>query len=115
YYDARNLLLLLSKHGYLPGPRRGRLRSLLLYLKYAYARYELERDAGCDDAAKAVLEGVCDATTRHFGPYRQRSRPMLPFLRRLFEFRRVRRSTTASESTLATAEISAVLSVGAAS
>ena len=90
YFDARNLLLLLSKHGYLPGPRRGRVASLVAYMKYAYARYEFEQTAGCDDAATAVLEGVCDAVARRFGPHRLRSRPVLPLLRRLFEFRRVR-------------------------
>ena len=89
YYDIRNLFLLLMKHGYLPGPRRGRLRSLLNYAKYAYARYEIERNAGCADAAVAVLEGVCDALTRTFGPHRPGgSRRLLPLLQRVFERRR---------------------------
>ena len=87
YYDARNLLLLLSKHGYLPGPRRGQIGSLLRYLKYAYARYELERKTGCDDAAMAVLEGVCDALLRRFGPHRAGARPGLPILQALFDLR----------------------------
>ncbi|MFL5339832.1 MAG: glycosyltransferase family 2 protein [Gemmataceae bacterium] len=90
YYDARNLLLLLTKHGYLPGLRRGRLRSLLAYAKYAYARYEAERDAGCPNAADAVLEGVCDALTRNLGPHQPGDRLLLPLLRRLFELRRGR-------------------------
>ena len=74
-YDARNLLLLLTKHGYLPGPRRGRLASLLAYAKYAYARWEHERDADCPDAADAVLEGVCDAVRRRLGAHRPGPRP----------------------------------------
>ena len=90
------MLLLLSKHGYLPNERRGRLRSLLNYAKYAYARYEIERDAGCDDAANAVLEGVCDALSRHFGPYETGSRLLAPLLRCVFEFRRGRRSAPLS-------------------
>jgi GT2 family glycosyltransferase len=92
YYDARNLLLLLCQHGYLPDPRRGRLRSLIEYAKYAYARYEAEADAGCVDAADAVLEGVCDALSRHYGPHRPGPRLLLPLLRQVFEFRRKRPS-----------------------
>jgi GT2 family glycosyltransferase len=88
YYDARNLLLLLSKHGYLPGKRSGRLRSLWRYFKYAYARYEAERDAGSDDAAQAVLEGVCDALARRYGQHRTGPRLGLGVLRAIFELRR---------------------------
>lgn len=87
YYDARNLLLLLSKHGYRPGPRRGQAASLVQYLKYAYARYEMERASGCDDAATAVLEGVCDALLRRYGPHRDGRRPGLAILKAIFDFR----------------------------
>jgi len=90
YYDARNLLLLIAKHGRLPEPRRGRLRTLVAYLKYAYARWEHEADAGCRDAAEAVLEGVHDAILRRFGPHRRAPRAGLTLLRRFFEWRRGR-------------------------
>ena len=89
YYDARNLLRLLSKHGYLPGHRRGRLASLWHYLKYVYARYETERDAGQIDSATAVLEGAADAVLRRFGPYRPGLRPGLSLFRAIFDCRRL--------------------------
>lgn len=95
YYDSRNLFLLLSKHGYLPGPRRGLMNSLWRYLKYAYARYEYERDAGIEDSAQAVLEGVCDALQRRFGAYRARRRPGMRLLRTLFDWRRRSRRSVA--------------------
>jgi hypothetical protein len=87
YYDARNLFLLLAKHPRLHGARRGRMRSMWEYLKYSYARFEQEREAGCDDAADAVLEGVCDAIQRRFGAYRPRRRLGLNLLKYAFEWR----------------------------
>ncbi len=87
YYDARNLLLLLSKHAYLPGPRRGRLAWPLRYLKYVYARYEMSTLAGDSETAAAVLEGVCDALLRRFGPRRDAPRPGMGVLKSLFDFR----------------------------
>ncbi len=87
YFDARNLLLLLTKHPRLPGPRRGRWPSLISYLKYAYARWEMEMEAGCPDAADAVIEGVIDALQRRFGPHRVGPRWGSEWLRRLFRWR----------------------------
>lgn len=88
YFDARNLLLLLTKHGRLPGTRRGPWRSLVSYLKYAYARWEMEMDAGCPDAADAVIEGIVDAIRRRFGPPQGGPSWAGECLKRLFCWRR---------------------------
>jgi hypothetical protein len=84
YYDTRNLCLLLGKHAVRPSGR-GPARSRWEFLKYSYYRYAIERDAGHADAADAVLEGLCDALARYFGPYTPRQRSVLPVLRRVFE------------------------------
>jgi GT2 family glycosyltransferase len=84
YYDTRNLYLLLRKHATTHSPGRGVACSLVEYLKYSYYRYALEREAGQEDAAMAILEGLCDALARRFGPFARRARPVLPLLRRLF-------------------------------
>jgi len=84
YYDTRNLCLLLAKHASRPGGR-GPVRSRWEFLKYSYYRYAIERDAGHVDAADAVLEGLCDALARYFGPYMARRRSVLPLLRGAFE------------------------------
>lgn len=91
YYDARNLYLLLSKHA--AAHRRGRrpMHSLWEYLKYAYHRYALEREAGRADSAEAVVQGVHDALARRFGPFRAGPRPAVPLLCGVFEaWRRAR-------------------------
>ncbi len=84
YYDTRNLCLLLGKHAMRPGSR-GPARSRWEFLKYSYYRYAIERDSGHGDAAEAVLEGLCDALARYFGPYMTRRRSALPLLRSVFE------------------------------
>ena len=84
YYDTRNLYLLLRKHGTTHRAGRGPAHSLVEYLKYSYYRYALEREGGQEDAAAAVLEGLCDALARRFGPFKRRSRPLLPLLRCVF-------------------------------
>jgi GT2 family glycosyltransferase len=84
YYDTRNLCLLLGKHAARSGGR-GPARSRWEFLKYSYYRYAIERDAGHADAADAVLEGLCDAFARYFGPYTARQRSALPLLRGAFE------------------------------
>jgi GT2 family glycosyltransferase len=83
YYDARNLVRLLKKHGHLRGTR-GTARSLAYHLRYAYHRYAIEREHGFDDSADAVVEGLYDALLGRYGPYPKRSRPGLGLLRRLF-------------------------------
>ncbi len=84
YYDTRNLCLLLGKHAVRPGGR-GPVRSRWEFLKYSYYRYAIERDAGHADAADAVLEGLCDALSRYYGPYESRPRPVLSLVRGVFE------------------------------
>jgi GT2 family glycosyltransferase len=85
YYDTRNLYLLLGKHPATCQPHRGRLHSLVEYLKYSYYRYSIECEAGQDDSADAVLEGLCDALARRYGPFAPRRRPAVPWLRWAFE------------------------------
>jgi hypothetical protein len=82
YYDTRNLVRLLRKHGRRPGAR-GRVAGFRHFLGYAYHRYAHEREAGQHDAANAVLEGLYDGLTGRFGVYRTRWRPGLWFLRSL--------------------------------
>jgi GT2 family glycosyltransferase len=102
YYDTRNLCLLLAKHATRPGARRpGRAR--WEFLKYSYQRYAIECDAGHADAADAVLEGLSDALLRHFGPYRQRRRAIVPLLRGAFEVWRSRNGAAGRAGTGAAA------------
>ncbi|HVS40427.1 MAG TPA: glycosyltransferase family 2 protein [Gemmataceae bacterium] len=98
YYDARNLALLLSKHAAAHRRGRGVFRSYWEYLKYAYYRYALEREAGHGDAADAVVEGVHDALTRRFGPHRVGSRPAFHLLRGVFESWRTLRTRSKRSS-----------------
>jgi GT2 family glycosyltransferase len=93
YYDTRNLYLLLKKHAAAHRPGRGSLAGCLEYLKYSYYRYALEREAGQADAADAVLEGLCDAVSRQYGPFAPRPRPAVPWLRWAFEVWRGYRRT----------------------
>jgi len=85
YYDARNLLLLLRKHGKDRTSQRGRLRSVWEYVKYVYYRYAIEREQGQPRAADAVLEGVSDALQGRYGPRRIGPRSSVALLRPLFE------------------------------
>ena len=73
YYDARNLYLLLSKHAATHRHGRRPLHSLWEYLKYTYHRYALEREAGREDAADAVLQGLYDALARSIRPLSRRA------------------------------------------
>jgi GT2 family glycosyltransferase len=99
YYDTRNLYLLLRKHAATHRPGRGPLPALLEYMKYSYYRYALEREAGQSDAADAVLEGLCDALARQYGPFAPRRRPAMPWLRQAFEaWRGYRQARTAKRA-----------------
>jgi GT2 family glycosyltransferase len=95
YYDARNLWLLLRKHQALCSRSRGAWQSRLEYMKYLYYRYSLELEQGQHEAAEAVLQGLCDAVTGHYGPYKRGTRPVQPMLRWLFEVWRRRRARQA--------------------
>ena len=84
YYDTRNLGLLLPRHAARRGGRGG-ARAYAAYLRYAYHRYCLEREAGHAGAADAVLEGLADAAGRRYGAYRAGPRWAVPVLRGAFE------------------------------
>jgi len=67
YFDARNLIRLLSRHGHRSGSR-GWWRSILHHVHYSYHRYSAERERGYPDSAKAVLEGLYDGLIGRYGP-----------------------------------------------
>ncbi len=84
YYDARNLYLLLRKHGANhPGGRRA-FASWSEYLKYVYYRFSIEREQGQEKAADAVLGGLCDALAGRFGPQGPPPKAALAVLRQIF-------------------------------
>lgn len=68
YFDARNLLRLIDKHGRRKGSR-GPIRSYGHHLRYAFHRYAAERENGFDDSAKAVIEGLYDGFLGRWGPF----------------------------------------------
>jgi GT2 family glycosyltransferase len=70
YFDTRNLFYLLSRHTGRVGSSRARAVSLVHWLKYSFYRYSIEMEAGKNQAAAAVVTGVCDAILRRTGPYR---------------------------------------------
>ncbi len=84
YYDSRNLIRLLARHW---DRRTGRpmLISALLYFRYAYHRYAIEREHGYASSAEAIIEGVYDAWTRRFGPYSPRPRFGISAVRETFD------------------------------
>lgn len=88
YYDARNLLLVFRTHAGARHRGRTALGSAAMYLRYAYWRYCVEREAGCPDAAEAVLEGLWDGLIGRYGRFARRRRPAVPALRWLFEMAR---------------------------
>jgi hypothetical protein len=57
----------------------------MMYVRYNYYRYCVEREAGFTVSADGVLEGVCDGLARRTGRHAERRRRMLPVLRMLFE------------------------------
>lgn len=90
YYDARNLALLLLKH-HTGGPgKRGFLASYIMYLKYVYYLYCVEREEGHPDVADAMIEGLCDGLAGRFGHLKMHRRPALPVVRTFIELGRRR-------------------------
>jgi GT2 family glycosyltransferase len=85
YFDTRNLLYLLLRHGGRVGQARGPLVSAMLYLRYAYYRQQVEVEAGKEAAAQGVLDGLSDAMLGRTGPYVARRRPLVPALRVTFK------------------------------
>lgn len=69
YFDTRNLYYLLRRHAGARGARAW-MPSLVHYLRYVYYRYMTELEAGKDQAARAVVEGLSDALAGVTGPYR---------------------------------------------
>ncbi len=84
YYDARNLFLLLRKHQARHRGARGAFGSWLEYLKYVYYRFSIEREQGQEQAADAVLIGLCDALAGRFGPQGSPPRIALAGVRQVF-------------------------------
>jgi GT2 family glycosyltransferase len=95
YFDARNLFLLLWKHGgsYRRPPRR--LHLWRKYLKHVYYFYCLCRDRSNDAGANAVVDGLHDALFGYHGPLKQRPRALAPLIRWAFERWRMRKGTPA--------------------
>ena len=86
YYDARNLVLLLRKHG---GKHRGGrtgLPSWFTYLRYVYHRFTIESEEGEETAADAVLSGLCDGLAGRYGPHGPPPRIALAGTRWIFRF-----------------------------
>lgn len=90
YHDARNLALLLRKHSGARHHGRTVLASAVMYLKYLYYRYCIERERGHRDAADAVIEGLCDGVVGRYGRFMPRRRLAVPAIRWLFELGRSR-------------------------
>jgi GT2 family glycosyltransferase len=95
YYDARNLCLLLRKHRSAHHRGRGAVGSWVGYLRYVYHRYSIERENGQDEAADAVLLGLCDALAGRYGPRAGGRRSAPRGVRGLFELGRRTRARLA--------------------
>lgn len=85
YYDARNLWYVLRKHHGAKRHGRSWRSTALMYVRYNYYRYCVEREAGFTASADGVLEGICDGFAGRVGHHVERRRRMLPLLRILFE------------------------------
>lgn len=99
YYDSRNLWYVLRKHHGAKRHGRSWRSSAMMYVRYNYYRYCVEREAGFTVSADGVLEGVCDGLAGRVGRHVERRRPMLPVLRRLFEAMRHRPGRGAAAET----------------
>jgi GT2 family glycosyltransferase len=84
YYDARNLHLLLKKHGRAHQRGRGVAASWLQYLRHVYYLYALARERGDHATATAVLNGLYDALANRYGAYIESKRPGLALTRLVF-------------------------------
>ncbi len=72
YYHVRNLFLLLRSHPPNRQEDRSKYRSWLEYSKHLYYCYCLEREQNSDQGTRAVVQGLCDALSGHYGPYESR-------------------------------------------
>ncbi|MGL6095218.1 MAG: hypothetical protein ACRC7O_05365, partial [Fimbriiglobus sp.] len=84
YFDARNVVRLLRKHGHRRG-RRSVLAGLGHHRQYAYHRYAIERESGFPASAAAVVDGMYDAAVGRYGPYTADPRPGVGVLRWAFD------------------------------
>jgi GT2 family glycosyltransferase len=85
YFDARNLLYVLRKHGGARAHGRTMRASAAGYARYMFYWYCSEREAGNDAAAAAVIDGVCDGLAGRGGPYTAGRRLLAPPIRIAFE------------------------------
>ena len=90
YYDARNLLYVLRKHGGARGHGRSRIGSAAMYARYMYYWYCTESEGGHDQSANAVIEGIWDGLVGRHGRYEDRRRPLVGPIRLAFEILRRR-------------------------
>lgn len=74
YYDVRNLKLLMKKHGSGDPTRRGKWRSTLEWLKYAYYCHSDAVERNDPARTLAVTEGAADALWSRWGSYQARQR-----------------------------------------
>jgi len=85
YFDARNLLRLIGRHGGRKGSR-GQVRSYGHHLRYAFHRYAIERDKNFDDSASAVIQGLYDGLLSRWGPFvKEARRPGLGIVAWVFD------------------------------
>jgi len=92
YYDARNLVLVLAKHGGARYQGRSIFGTSVMYVRYIYYRYCVEREDGHPESADAVIAGFSDALTRRYGRFAPARRPLVTPIRMLFELGRRRPS-----------------------
>jgi GT2 family glycosyltransferase len=85
YYDARNLVLLLWKHSGARHHGRTIVGSIVMYVRYIYYRYCIEREDGHLDSADAVIEGFWDALVGRYGKFVPQRRFAVPAIRLCFE------------------------------
>lgn len=90
YFDARNLLYLLRKHGGATARGRSQRASAVSYFRYMYYWYCSEREGGDERAARAVVDGICDGLAGIGGTYRERRRLLAPAIHLAFELLRRR-------------------------
>lgn len=87
YFDARNLLRLLKKHGLSAGQGRGPFGTLRAYATYMHGWYGAEARQGNPLVAEAVVDGICDGLMGRTGPYQPGPRRLAPLVRRAMSMR----------------------------
>ncbi len=85
YYDVRNLFLLLRTHPATRLDSRSKFPSWFAYCKHVYYCYCIEREHRCAEGVNAVVQGLCDALSGHFGPWVHREPICFRLMRGLLE------------------------------